>query len=133
KQRVMIAMAIACKPKILIAAEPTTALDVTDQGDIILLLKQLQQDTGMSIIFISHDLTMVSEIANKVAVMYKGSIVEQGSTKDIFKSPQHNYTKALLNSRPPLDKRLKTLMTIKDFLENSYNHEIISEEEREKR
>lgn len=133
KQRVMIAMAIACKPKILIADEPTTALDVTVQGDIILLLKQLQQETGMSIIFISHDLTMVSEIANKVAVMYKGSIVEQGSTKDIFKSPQHNYTKALLNSRPPLDKRLKKLMTIKDFLENSYNHEIISEEEREKR
>lgn len=133
KQRVMIAMAIACKPKILIADEPTTALDVTVQGDIILLLKELQQETGMSIIFISHDLTMVSEIADKVAVMYKGSIVEQGSTKDIFKSPQHNYTKALLNSRPPLDKRLKKLMTIKDFLENSFTTEIISQEEREQR
>lgn len=133
KQRVMIAMAIACKPKILIADEPTTALDVTVQQDILLLLKQLQQETGMSIIFISHDLTMVSEIADKVAVMYKGSIVEQGLTKDIFKSPEHNYTKALLNSRPPLDKRLKKLMTIKDFLENSYNPEVISEEEREQR
>src|SRR5690606_11881855 len=133
KQRVMIAMAIACKPKILIADEPTTALDVTVQGDIILLLKQLQQETGMSIIFISHDLTMVSEIADKVAVMYKGRIVEQGLTKDIFTSPQHNYTKALLNSRPPLDKRLKKLITIKDFLENSFTSEVISEEEREKR
>src|SRR5690606_36154128 len=133
KQRVMIAMAIACKPKILIADEPTTALDVTVQQDIILLLKQLQQETGMSIIFISHDLTMVSEIADKVAVMYKGRIVEQGLTKDIFKSPQHNYTKALLNSRPPLDKRLKKLMTIKDFLDNSFTTEVISEKEREQK
>ena len=133
KQRVMIAMAIACKPKILIADEPTTALDVTVQQDIVFLLKQLQQETGMSIIFISHDLTMISEIADKVAVMYKGRIVEQGLTKDIFKSPEHNYTKALLNSRPPLDKRLKKLMTIKDFLENSFTREVISEEERKQK
>ncbi|MEO6348421.1 MAG: ABC transporter ATP-binding protein, partial [Aquaticitalea sp.] len=88
KQRVMIAMAIACKPNILIADEPTTALDVTVQKDIILLLKQLQSEEGMSIIFISHDLALVSEIADRVLVMYKGEIVEQGSVSTIFHEPQ---------------------------------------------
>ena len=119
-QRVMIAMAIACKPKLLIADEPTTALDVTVQKEIIQLLKDLQQQTGMSLLFISHDLSLVSEIANKVLVMYRGDIVEQGSVYQIFKTPQHSYTRALLAARPVLDKRLAKLPTIaslesKDF------------------
>lgn len=130
KQRVMIAMAIACKPKILIADEPTTALDVTVQKEIIQLLKDLQQETKMSILFISHDLSLVSEIANRVLVMYKGEIVEQGNAKVIFEHPQHNYTKALIASRPSLDFRLKRLPTIQDFLNNSVSSEIVSSEER---
>ncbi|KAF2518929.1 ABC transporter ATP-binding protein [Flavobacterium salilacus subsp. salilacus] len=121
KQRVMIAMAIACKPKILIADEPTTALDVTVQKEIILLLKELQQETGMSIIFISHDLSLVSEIANRVLVMYKGEIVEQGEVRQIFNNPQHLYTKALISSRPSLDVRLKRLPTIQDYLTENVN------------
>ena len=116
KQRVMIAMAIACKPKILIADEPTTALDVTVQKDIILLLKELQQETKMSIIFITHDLSLISEIADNILVMYKGSIVEQGTVKQVFKTPKHSYTKALINSKPSLDFRLKILPTIDDYL-----------------
>src|SRR5690606_16182915 len=98
KQRVMIAMAIACKPEILIADEPTTALDVTVQQEIILLLKNLQQETGMSILFISHDLSLVSEICDRILVMYKGEIVEQNSALNIFKNPEHIYTKALIAS-----------------------------------
>lgn len=133
KQRVMIAMAIACKPKILIADEPTTALDVTVQKDIIKLLKDLQQATGMSIIFISHDLALVSEIADRVLVMYKGEIVEQGKTADIFRHPKHNYTRALIASRPSLDERLKRLPTISDFLNDTTPTEIITKEIREKR
>ncbi|NAS31697.1 dipeptide ABC transporter ATP-binding protein [Flavobacteriaceae bacterium R38] len=132
KQRVVIAIAIACKPKILIADEPTTALDVTVQKEIIALLKILQQETGMSILFISHDLSLVSEIADRVIVMYKGAIVEQGSTSDIFKNPQHDYTKALLNSKPPLDKRLKKLPVIQDFMNNSFKEEVITPDERKK-
>ena len=132
KQRVMIAMAIACKPDILIADEPTTALDVTVQKDIISLLKELQIETKMSIIFITHDLALISEIADRVLVMYKGDIVEQGLVSDIFKNPQHNYTKALINSRPSLDRRLKTLPTIQDFLNNTISKEIVSTEERKK-
>ncbi len=131
KQRVMIAMAIACKPKILIADEPTTALDVTVQKEIISLLKEIQQETGMSIIFISHDLALVSEIANRVLVMYKGEIVEQGNVEKVFHQPKHNYTKALINSRPNLNERLKRLPTIKDFLENTVSDEIISKTERQ--
>ncbi|MFP9116989.1 ABC transporter ATP-binding protein [Flavobacterium sp. RNTU_13] len=121
KQRVMIAMAIACNPKILIADEPTTALDVTVQKEIVLLLKELQQQTGMSIIFISHDLSLVSEIADRVVVMYRGDIVEQGTASEIFANPQHTYTKALISSRPSLDIRLKRLPTIQDFLNNTVN------------
>ncbi|MBA9073438.1 peptide/nickel transport system ATP-binding protein [Flavobacterium gossypii] len=132
KQRVMIAMAIACKPKILIADEPTTALDVTVQKEIIQLLKDIQQETGMSIMFISHDLALVSEIANRVLVMYKGEIVEQGDASDVFHNPQHIYTKALVSSRPSLNVRLKRLPTIKDYLENSVNLEIITADKRKK-
>jgi peptide/nickel transport system ATP-binding protein len=130
KQRVMIAMAIACKPQLLIADEPTTALDVTVQKEIINLLKEIQQETGMSIIFISHDLSLVSAIAHRVVVMYQGEIVEQGEVKQIFKNPRHNYTKALIASRPSLDFRLKRLPTIQDFLENTINAEVVTQEDR---
>lgn len=132
KQRVMIAMAIACKPDILIADEPTTALDVTVQKDIISLLKDLQADTKMSVIFITHDLSLISEIADRVLVMYKGNIVEQGLAHHIFKNPEHNYTKALINSRPSLDTRLKILPTIQDYLNDSISSAIISDEQRQK-
>jgi peptide/nickel transport system ATP-binding protein len=116
QQRVMIAMAIACKPEILIADEPTTALDVTVQKEIIALLKTLQKEFKMSVIFISHDLALVSEIADRVLVMYKGAIVEKGDTKSVFKNPQKEYTKALIGARPRLKSRLKKLPTISDFL-----------------
>lgn len=130
KQRVMIAMAIACKPKVLIADEPTTALDVTVQKEIIQLLKDLQQETGMSILFISHDLALVSEIAQRVLVMYKGEIVEQGATEQVFHHPQHLYTQALISSRPSLDVRLKRLPTIQDFMNHTIQEEVVTAEAR---
>jgi len=130
KQRVMIAMAIACKPQILIADEPTTALDVTVQKEIIELLKELQQETKMSIIFITHDLALVSEIADTILVMYKGKIVEQGSVNKVFKFPVHNYTKALINSKPSLTKRLKKLPTVKDFIEKTAQNIVYTTKER---
>ncbi len=130
KQRVMIAMAIACKPKLLIADEPTTALDVTVQKEILELLKDIQKETKMSILFISHDLSLVSEFADKVLVMYKGEIVEQAETLSIFKNPQHNYTKALIGARPSTDIRLKKLPTIQDFMEDNVDRTIISSEDR---
>ena len=130
KQRVMIAMAIACKPEILIADEPTTALDVTVQQEIILLLKNLQQETGMSILFISHDLSLISEICDRILVMFKGEIVEQNSALNIFKNPEHIYTKALIASRPSLNVRLKRLPTIQDYLSGTENAAAISQEER---
>lgn len=132
KQRVMIAMAIACKPKVLIADEPTTALDVTVQKEIIQLLKELQSETGMSIIFISHDLALVSEIADKVVVMYQGKIVEQGSAIAVFKNPKELYTKALINSKPSLDVRLKKLPTVDDYISDAINTEVYTDKEREK-
>ncbi len=116
KQRVMIAMAISCNPRVLIADEPTTALDVTVQKTILQLLKNLQQEYGMGLIFITHDLGVVAEIADKVVVMYKGDIVEQGTAKQLFNNPQHPYTKGLLACRPPLNYRLKKLPTVADFL-----------------
>jgi peptide/nickel transport system ATP-binding protein len=125
-------MAIACKPKILIADEPTTALDVTVQKEIILLLKELQQETQMGIIFISHDLSLVSEIADKIVVMYKGAIVESGKTEDLFLHPTHEYTKALLQSKPSLDVRLKRLPTIQDVLANTVSDTVVSKAAREK-
>lgn len=133
KQRVMIAMAIACKPDILIADEPTTALDVTVQKDIIILLKELQVKTGMSILFITHDLALISEIADRVLVMYKGEIVEQGTVDAIFNNPKHNYTKALIHSKPSLNTRLKTLPTIQDYLNNMAVSDIITSDERQQR
>ena len=117
KQRVMIAMALSNNPRILIADEPTTALDVTVQKTILELMKNLQKKYGMSIIFITHDLGVIAEIANTVLVMYKGKIVERGKLEGIFKNPQHPYTKGLLACRPPLNIRLKKLPVIDDFLE----------------
>ncbi len=133
KQRVMIAMAIACKPKILIADEPTTALDVTVQKEILLLLKSLQEETEMSIIFISHDLALVSEISDRVVVMYQGEIVEQNSASALFLHPQETYTKALLASKPSTTERLKKLPTVKNFLENTISKEVETKTGREER
>ena len=132
KQRVMIAIAIACKPKLLIADEPTTALDVTVQKEILELLKTLQEETEMSVLFISHDLSLVSELADKVLVMYKGEIVEQDSTEAIFNTPRHNYTKALIGARPSTEFRLKKLPTISDYMSGSLNKTIISNSDRKK-
>lgn len=125
-QRVMIAMAIACKPKLLIADEPTTALDVTVQKEILKLLKDIQQETQMSMLFISHDLTLVSEIADNCIVMYQGQIIEQGTVHDLFSSPKKEYTKALLAARPSIDMRLKKLPTIASITDKSFKPEIIT-------
>ncbi len=115
-QRVMIAMALAANPEILIADEPTTALDVTVQATILKLLKDLSQHRQMSMIFVTHDLGIVAELADHVAVMYQGEIVEQGPTQTIFAQPQHPYTRGLLACRPRLDLRWAKLPTVADFL-----------------
>jgi peptide/nickel transport system ATP-binding protein len=125
KQRVMIAMAISCQPHLLIADEPTTALDVTVQKTILELLKDLQRQTGMSVIFITHDLGVIAEIADRVAVMYKGNIVEEGTVAQLFSHPQHPYTKGLLACRPPLDKRLSRLPVTRDFMEMNAEGQIV--------
>ncbi|MDR1182787.1 MAG: ABC transporter ATP-binding protein [Bacteroidales bacterium] len=117
KQRVIIAMAIACNPDILIADEPTTALDVTVQKVILELMQSLQQKYGMSIIFITHDLGVVSQIADDILVMYKGEVVEAGEMNDIFAHPTHAYTQGLLACRVPTDIRPVRLHTISDFLQ----------------
>ncbi|MFN5542453.1 MAG: ABC transporter ATP-binding protein [Betaproteobacteria bacterium] len=116
QQRVMIAMAIACEPKLLIADEPTTALDVTIQKQILDLIGSLQQKHKMSVLFITHDLAVVGEIADHVVVMQQGEIKEKGTAKIIFEAPQHPYTKALLSCRPNVDSRPKRLPVIEDFL-----------------
>ena len=133
QQRVMIAMAIACKPQILIADEPTTALDVTVQKEIIALLKTLQKEFKMSVVFISHDLALVSEIADRILVMYKGAIVEKGATKSVFKNPQKKYTKALIGARPTIKGRLKRLPTISDFFSGIIPKAIITKTAREEK
>jgi len=116
KQRVMIAMAMSCEPSVLIADEPTTALDVTVQKTILLLMQKLQIEQDMGILFITHDLGVIAELADKVVVMYKGKIVEQGNVLEIFTNPQHPYTKGLLACRPPLEKRYSFLPTVGDFM-----------------
>ena len=116
KQRVMIAMAISCNPSLLIADEPTTALDVTVQKTILQLIKELQLQKDMSVIYITHDLGLVAEIADKVIVMYKGNVVETGEIKDIFAHPKHPYTKALLACRPNASSKGKRLPVISDFM-----------------
>ena len=120
KQRVMIAMAIACNPKLLIADEPTTALDVTVQLEILKLLRKLQTETGMGMIFITHDLGVVAEIADDVAVMHNGEILERGTVQQILNHPQHPYTQGLLACRPPMDVRLKRLPIVKEFLDEQW-------------
>ncbi len=120
KQRVMIAMAIACNPKLLIADEPTTALDVTVQLEILKLLRKLQTETGMGMIFITHDLGVVAEIADDVAVMHNGEILERGTVQQILNHPQHPYTQGLLACRPPMDVRLKRLPIVKEFLDGQW-------------
>ena len=128
KQRVMIAMAMSCQPSVLVADEPTTALDVTVQKTILELMQKLQKEHDMGILFITHDLGVIAELADKVVVMYKGNIVEQGTVWDIFNNPQHPYTKGLLACRPPLDKRYTFLPTVGDFMQTNENGESVANE-----
>ena len=132
RQRVMIAMAMSCHPELLIADEPTTALDVTVQKNILELMKNLQQKFGMSILFISHDLGVIAEIADEVMVMFRGQIVEQGKVNDIFRNPVHPYTKGLIACRPRLDVRQKVLPTVEQFLkgDTDKNLEIVDATQR---
>lgn len=116
KQRLMIAMALLCKPKLLIADEPTTALDVTVQKQILGLLKQLQQKYGMSLLFISHDLNVVRQLADRIVVMHQGQIVEEQAAPSLFESPKDPYTQGLLNARPQTSGRMKRLPTVQDFI-----------------
>jgi peptide/nickel transport system ATP-binding protein len=116
KQRVMIAMALSCNPKLLIADEPTTALDVTIQSQILDLIRKLQKQRTMSVLFITHDLGVVAEISDRVAVMYRGRLVEVGDVRSIFESPQHPYTRSLIACRPTLDTPYKVLPTVSDFM-----------------
>lgn len=122
QQRVMIAMAMSCNPQLLIADEPTTALDVTVQKNILELIKKLQTDQNMSVIFISHDLGLVADIADRIIVMYKGEIVEQGICTDILSNPKHNYTKALLACRTQLSNKKNRLPLVSDFLKGAVIH-----------
>jgi peptide/nickel transport system ATP-binding protein len=117
KQRVMIAMALSCNPRLLIADEPTTALDVTIQAQILDILRKLRDERGMSVLFITHDLGVIAEIADDVAVMFQGKVVEYGKVLDIFENPKHPYTKGLLACKPRLDTKYKILPTVADFME----------------
>lgn len=117
KQRVMIAMALSCNPKLLIADEPTTALDVTIQAQILDLIRKLRDERGMSILFITHDLGVIAEIADDVAVMFRGRLVEHNTVEEIFSNPQHPYTKGLLACRPRLDSPMKRLPTVADYMQ----------------
>jgi len=126
KQRVMIAMAMCCSPQILICDEPTTALDVMVQKSILLLIKKLQQQNNLSVIFISHDLGVVSEIADKIIVLYKGKIVEEASSKNIFNHPKHAYTKALLACRPLLHQPGERLPVVSDFINMNNDEKIFN-------
>ncbi|MEE2672140.1 MAG: ABC transporter ATP-binding protein [Bdellovibrionota bacterium] len=121
KQRVMIAMAIACEPKLLICDEPTTALDVTIQRQVIDLMFELQDKYKMGMLFITHDLGVIADIADDVVVMYRSNIVEQNTAKNIFMAPQHPYTKGLIACRPALDKNPERLLTVSDFMDEAGN------------
>ena len=118
RQRVMIAMALACRPQILIADEPTTALDVTIQAQILDLIRDLNRETGTAVLFITHDLGVVSELCDTVIVMYTGHIVEQAPVKDLFRDPKHPYTVGLLNAIPSITKDRKPLQTIEGMVPN---------------
>jgi len=122
RQRIMIAMALACTPDVLIADEPTTALDVTIQAQIIDIIRNLQQQLGMSIIFITHDLGVVAEICDKIAVMYAGQVVEEGSTDSLFEKPLHPYTKGLIQSLPKLYEDQEELSTIHGTVPSPYHY-----------
>src|SRR3982751_1708874 len=117
KQRVMIAMALSCNPQLLIADEPTTALDVTIQAQILEILRGLRDNRGMAIIFITHDLGVIAEIADDVLVMYRGQAVEDAPVLEIFSNPKHPYTKGLLACRPRLETKYRRLPTVDDFME----------------
>ncbi|MGV2830313.1 ABC transporter ATP-binding protein [Myxosarcina sp. GI1(2024)] len=133
-QRVTIAIAISCNPRVLIADEPTTALDVTVQAKILDLLRNLCRKRGMSLIFITHDLGVIAELVDSVAVMYRGKVVESGKIAEVFTNPQHPYTKGLLACRPRLDRKLQILPTVADFmqLETEANGEIVIKEKQTK-
>ena len=133
KQRLMIAMALICKPKLLIADEPTTALDIIVQKEIIELIKELQKQNSMSVLFISHDISLVSHIADKIIVMKEGEIIEKGQKINILKSPSHPYTKTLLKSKPPLNIRLRVLPTDKYINKKIQNDNIISKKTRKEK
>jgi peptide/nickel transport system ATP-binding protein len=119
-QRVMIAIALACRPKLLIADEPTTALDVTIQAQILDLLRGLQDELQMSIILVTHDLGVVAEMADSVAVMYCGRIVEEAEAHDLFHSPRHPYTEGLLRSLPRVDRDLEDLTPIEGWVPSPF-------------
>ena len=121
KQRVMIAMALACNPELLIADEPTTALDVTVQKEILKLLKELQKTENLSMIFISHDLGVVSEVSDDILVMHDGKVVEYGEAQEVLNHPKDPYTKGLLACRPPMDFRLRRLPIVKEFLDGTWS------------
>ncbi|MCU0490362.1 MAG: ABC transporter ATP-binding protein [Chloroflexaceae bacterium] len=121
RQRAMIAMALACSPSLLIADEPTTALDVTTQAQILDLLLDLQREDGMGLMFITHDLGVVAEIADEVAVMYLGKVVETGAVDEIFNSPKHPYTQALLRSIPKISASREALTAIAGMVPNPFN------------
>ncbi|KOY86459.1 ABC transporter ATP-binding protein [bacterium 336/3] len=125
KQRVMIAMALSCQPALLIADEPTTALDVTVQDEVLKLIQELRDELGMAIIFITHDLGVIAEISDKIMVMYRGSAVEKNDTWELFYQPLHPYTKGLLACRPRANMKMKILPVVADFMEVSPNGEII--------
>tara|TARA_B100000963_G_scaffold61745_1_gene49758 strand:+ start:92927 stop:94636 length:1710 start_codon:yes stop_codon:yes gene_type:complete len=133
KQRLMIAMALICKPKLLIADEPTTALDIIVQKEIIELIRELQKQNSMSVLFISHDISLVSYIADKIIVMKEGEIIEKGEKTNILKSPSHPYTNTLLKSKPPLNIRLRVLPTDKYINQNIGSHNIISKKNRKEK
>ena len=122
KQRVMIAMALACEPSLLIADEPTTALDVTVQKSILELLTTIQEQTKMGMLFITHDLGLVRDFADRVIVLYQGRIVEEGSCSELFNHPKHPYTKALLACRPILYEKGQVLPVVDDFLSGRHQH-----------
>ena len=112
KQRAVIALALSCDPKVIIADEPTTALDVVIQDQILNEIKKVQDLLGLSLIYISHDIAVIAEMTDKIAVMYAGSIVEIGPTKDVFKTPKHSYTRALLDSTPSIRGEKKKLRSL---------------------
>ncbi len=129
KQRVMIAMAMSCEPSLLIADEPTTALDVTVQQSILRLIKELQVEKNIGVIFISHDLGLVAEIADRAIVMFKGKIIEQNTIQELFTNPRHPYTKALLACRPVLHPKGERLPVVSDFMEINETGNIVRKEE----